>query len=332
MLGKFQGCLIGCAVGDAVGSPVEAQGAEVCQNYIDSNVRPQTLDFVRREQGRHEFGQYTDDTQLMRELAISLVEKESFDPAHFARRLAHLFRDTIVVGYGRATKQSVDRLLRGTPWTKSGSLPPSAGNGSAMRVAPIGLFYRNDFKALEEASHNQGIITHADPRCSAGSYAMALAVAFAATSQEPPTKWWGDLGILVGAVDQEFGRNILLLLRMLKDSDENALKEIQRLSSSTFMENDWKGISPYVVPSVLWSLYSFLKTPGDYWETICTAIWPGGDVDTTAAMAGAISGAYNGLEAIPKDVALMVNDYGSWGFQELCDLSAQLLEYSPQEK
>jgi ADP-ribosylglycohydrolase len=43
---------------------------------------------------------------------------------------------------------------------------------------------------------------------------------------------------------------------------------------------------------VLWSLYSFLRSPEDYWETVCTAIAVGGDVDTTAAMAGAVSGAY----------------------------------------
>jgi hypothetical protein len=52
----------------------------------------------------------------------------------------------------------------------------------------------------------------------------------------------------------------------------------------------WNGISPFVTSSVLWSLYSFLRSPDDYWEAICTAIAVGGDVDTTAAMTGAIAG------------------------------------------
>lgn len=82
----------------------------------------------------------------------------------------------------------------------------------------------------------------------------------------------------------------------------------------------WAGISPYVVPTVLWSLYSFRRTPDDYFETICTAIAVGGDVDTTAAIAGAISGAFVGLEGIPRQLALRVTDRGSWGFDELNEL------------
>jgi len=72
----------------------------------------------------------------------------------------------------------------------------------------------------------------------------------------------------------------------------------------------WDRISPYVLPSVLWSLYSFLRTPNDFWETICTAVCPGGDVDTTGAMAGAISGAYNGVGSIPEGVKDRLQDAG----------------------
>jgi len=81
-----------------------------------------------------------------------------------------------------------------------------------------------------------------------------------------------------------------------------------------------EGVPPLVTASVLWSLYSFLSSPEDYLETICTAIAVGGDVDTTAAMAGAISGAYLGLEAIPGDFAKHLTDKGTWGFEELVGL------------
>ncbi|HEV8573504.1 MAG TPA: ADP-ribosylglycohydrolase family protein, partial [Dehalococcoidia bacterium] len=79
------------------------------------------------------------------------------------------------------------------------------------------------------------------------------------------------------------------------------------------------GISPFVTGSVLWSLYAFLHTPTDFGETICTAIAVGGDVDTTAAMAGAISGAYLGLEQLPTDLAFSLSDQGTWGFTELVE-------------
>ena len=75
----------------------------------------------------------------------------------------------------------------------------------------------------------------------------------------------------------------------------------------------WQGISAFVTPSVLWSLYAFLRSPDDYWETICTAIGVGGDTDTMAAIAGAISGARVGPDALPAALLAHLNDRGSVG-------------------
>src|SRR5207302_4144497 len=65
---------------------------------------------------------------------------------------------------------------------------PAAGNGSAMRAAPIGLYFYDDPDQLVQAAHDQGRITHQDPRCSAGAVAIAGAVAVALESEtiEPP--------------------------------------------------------------------------------------------------------------------------------------------------
>jgi ADP-ribosylglycohydrolase len=87
-----------------------------------------------------------------------------------------------------------------------------------------------------------------------------------------------------------------------------------------------------VTGSVLWSLYSFLRTPGDYWGTICAAIAVGGDVDTTAAMAGAISGSYLGLEAIPLHLSQRLTDQGTWGFAELIELAHKCYELKMQQR
>jgi ADP-ribosylglycohydrolase len=52
-----------------------------------------------------------------------------------------------------------------------------------------------------------------------------------------------------------------------------------------------------------------------------TAIEVGGDVDSTAAMTGALSGARLGLAALPAWQARLVNDNGTWGHDELVELS-----------
>jgi hypothetical protein len=45
--------------------------------------------------------------------------------------------------------------------------------------------------------------------------------------------------------------------------------------------------------------------------------------NTTAAMAGAISGAHRGLAAIPRRLAGRVTDQGSWDFSDLTDLAGK---------
>ena len=51
--------------------------------------------------------------------------------------------------------------------------------------------------------------------------------------------------------------------------------------------------------SVPAALFSFLLHPGSFENAVIYAISLGGDTDTIGAMAGAISGAYLGVEAIP---------------------------------
>lgn len=115
-------------------------------------------------------------------------------------------------------------------------------------------------------------------------------------------------------------------LRRMEDCLEmpvmDAAREISKIGLPPGVEGQWRGgISAYVVGSVLWALYAFLRSPRDYLETIATAIAPGGDVATMAAMAGAISGAHLGLRAIPGELAKPLNDRGSWRYADLIALA-----------
>ncbi|WP_415752780.1 ADP-ribosylglycohydrolase family protein [Rubrobacter radiotolerans] len=66
-----------------------------------------------------------------------------------------------------------------------------------------------------------------------------------------------------------------------------------------------------------------MRTPDSFLQTVSTAIAVGGDVDTTAAMAGAISGARVGLAGLPEKLARRVNDNGSWHAEDLAQLARE---------
>lgn len=322
---RFTGSVVGQCLGDALGFVVEGYPPETCAEYVNTFLRSDRTGETGR--GRFAFGQYTDDSQLAREMLESFVECRRFDPASYARRVAAIFAENRIVGRGRATAAAAQRLAQGVPWQESGTPPPQAGNGSAMRAGPIGLFFFDDPERMVAAAHDQGRITHADPRSSAGAAAIAGAVALALQGRLKGTdavvaqlvEWSAPL-------DLSFAKELGRLPGWLDLVPEAAGPEIARAGLQPGFSDRWQGISPFVTSSVLWSLYSVLHSPDDYWETICTAIAVGGDVDTTAAMAGAISGAALGLRAIPHGLAVRLTDQETWGYNDLVGLAERCHE------
>lgn len=321
---QFSGCLVGQCLGDALGFVVEGFSPEACKRYVEDFLTTrQKIEFGRFP---FPFGQYSDDSQLARELMQSYVACKKFDPSNYADRIKLIFAEKRIVGFGYATKQAAKRLAQGTSWQESGTPSPSAGNGSAMRAAPIGLFFFNNPHELIQAAHDQGRITHSDPRCSAGAVAISGAVALVLQEKFIHLdSFISTLSDWVGTVEPGFASELAKLTHFITMSPSEAVTFISKagLDPDYIDEEGWKGISPFVVSSVLWSLYSFLKTPDDYLDTLCTAISVGGDVDTTAAMAGAISGAYLGISAIPSDLTNYLTDRGTWRYNELVELAHQ---------
>jgi ADP-ribosylglycohydrolase len=321
----FSGCLLGQCLGDAMGFPVEGTLPDACRLYVEKVLRglmdgkfgPEKMDI-----SPYTLGQYTDDSQLARELMISYATCGEFDPQDYARRICEIFAEHRVVGSGIATLQAALRLKSGIPWTESGEPAPSAGNGTAMRAAPVGLIFGDDPERMLKVAHDQGRLTHRDKRCSAGSAAIAGAVALASRAYPiDMDSFLTPLGEWVGVYHDDFALYIEELAIWTRLDPEAAVIPISKCGRSPDYVEDWKYISPFVIPSVLWSLYSFLRSPEDYWTTISTAISCGGDVDTTAAMAGAISGAYLGLEGLPEHLVGYVTDRGDWGYAELVRLA-----------
>jgi ADP-ribosylglycohydrolase len=313
------GSLLGQGLGDALGFVVEAQPPAVAAEYVTRFLLAGRAG--ERAHPEYPFGQYSDDTQLARELLRSVRTAGRWDLETFAGYLSDLFRHEGDVGAGPGTRAAARRLLTGTPWQESGTPPPYAGNGSAMRAGPLGLLFGAAEKMCQAASE-QSRITHGDPRCAAGSVVVAGAVFLAA--QPGPLNRAGfirQLAEWARCGDQSIANAVGDLESWSHLEPAGASRHLHQAGLDPDYAEAWKGISACVTPSVLWSLYSFLRSPDDYWDTICTAIAVGGDTDTMAAIAGAMSGARLGPSALPTHLLERLTDRGEWGAEPLAELA-----------
>ena len=317
---RLVGCLLGQALADALGFVVEAQPPDVAQRYVGDWLLAGRAG--ERGHPRFPFGQYSDDTQLARALLLSVRDAGGWSPPAFAGRVAELFRDGRDVGAGEGTRSAAFRLLAGVPWQESGTPAPYAGNGSAMRVAPLGVLLAHDTEALRVAAREQSRITHLDPRCAAGSVAVAGAVALSGVPGAlDPRAFLATLSGWVACEDASVAAAVASIPEWLDLPPEEAARRVHAAGLDPAHRDSWQGISAFVTPSVAWSLYAFLRTPDDYWSTVCTAIAAGGDTDTMAAIAGAIAGARLGAAALPGELLARLNDRGAWGAAELMALA-----------
>jgi len=315
-LDQLTGSVLGLAVGDALGAVVEAHPPADARRFVDTVLRLNAL--PGWGPGGFGFGQVTDDTQLTRELLLSIAEAGRFDPALFASRLLNFVASGRLVGGGPAANAAARQLALGTPWHEAGMPAPYAGNGAAMRAGPLGLLYGHDMRQLARIVCDQARVTHQDTRCSAGALAIAGATALAARRETiRPTEFLVELSRLVEPIDAAFATHIWDLTSWAHLPPDEAAGFLQEQGLEPESRTGWHGISSFVTSSVCWSLYAFLQSPDDYPEALCIAIGVGGDTDTLAAMTGSIVGGRLGRAALPQAWCARLTDAGTWGATDL---------------
>ena len=280
---RFIGSVLGVAIGDAMGMPFEGWSPDQIREHWKDKVFLSALPL--RGLGP---GQYTDDTHMTICHLKSLIDSGGLEPEDAARKFLEWFDSGDLRGIGAATALSMKRLKQGCPWQESGATGEyAAGNGGAMRIAPVGLFHYNDISALKESVRQAVVITHDNTEAVAGATAVAYIVARAAKGDFDLDTLITDTRGFIG--DSTVSENLARAEALLKDNatPEEALQVL--------------GTSGYVVETVASAVFCFLSSPRDFKSTVVDAVLGGLDTDTTAAVAGSMSGAFNGKNGIPRD-------------------------------
>ena len=276
---KFLGCLLGTAIGDALGARREGGGMCTGDDILSLADKLQQL-------------VYTDDTHMMIGIAESLVESRGFNGEHMAQTFVKNYEREPWRGYGPGPPLIFRRIKNGEEWYDAATkIYPggSFGNGSAMRVAPVGLLYSRDPERLREIAYLSSSITHSHELGKEGAALQACAVALAFNER------WHE-GIDRAAFVTGLGN--FVKARVYKEKLGQIGELLGEQDRTKIVRVLGNGIeAPRSVPT---AIYCFLKHSESFKGTVTYAVTLGGDTDTIAAMAGAISGAYLGIEAIPS--------------------------------
>jgi ADP-ribosylglycohydrolase len=277
---KAKGMIYGLAIGDALGYAVEF----ISLDQIKMQYGPSGISDLP------EPALFSDDSQMSIAIAEALVSAGQKD----IESIMSAVRSEFIQWYhspennrapGNTCLQGVANMERGMHWTESG-IKDSKGCGSAMRSAPIGFLYQNDPERLKQVASASGICTHGhktgDAACIGASYIIKLAL-----DGIPPTEMIPKLLEFTDGISEEFDEAILKVEQCIGWDDEGRALD--------FLGEGWVGEEALAL-----ALYCFMRYPDSYEKVIIRAANSNGDSDSIACIAGAISGAYLGVAAIPE--------------------------------
>lgn len=258
------GCLLGGALGDSIGAPFENMPPGE-RTIRTSSLTP------------------TDDTQLTLATCTSITKLGDIQPDHIAATFLHCYHTGRISGPGAATMQALRGLEAGGHWALVGRQgEQAAGNGAAMRVAPLAFILDPGTLSHRTLLRDITRITHRNDEAWVGALAILTAVRYAWTT--------GDVSLPA-------------VTALLPDSRvRDCLYHIETMQPDSSLADmlAYTGTSGFVAESVPAALcaarYALRAGLPHTWEQL---ISQGGDTDTICSMTGNIAGAALGDGHLP---------------------------------
>lgn len=269
----------GLALGDAFGETWFFKPAGYVQRAFEQRLTPAGPWF------------WTDDTAMALSLLWVLHRHGRVDQQALADRFASAHAADPHRNYGASMHDVLARVRAGERWPEvvAGQFDGlgSWGNGAAMRVAPLGVWFAEDLDAVARDAELSAQVTHAHPEAAVGAVAVAVAAALS-------SKGIAGSDLLEAVVERTWESEVRQGLR-------NAAKLGLRASphaAAAVLGSGQKISSMDTVPFALWCAARHLDNLA---EALWTAVTPGGDTDTVGAIVGGVVAAATGLDAVPQE-------------------------------
>ena len=258
--------LDGLSVGDSLGGYFFGASAGAARRIVD-RILPATPWY------------FSDDTNMALSIFAILKQYAVIDQDSLALSFAEHYDRAR--GYGPAMHRLLHQISTGVYWRDAAATlfsgQGSFGNGSAMRVAPLGAFFADDLALVVHHATLSAEVTHSHPEAIAGAIAIAVASAWAWRLRGSKPTRADFIDHILPSIPVSEVRSKCQLARDLASSDVSAAVGMLGNGSQISCQD--------TVPFTLWCAGEHLD---DYEKAIWLTVSGDGDVDTNCAIVGGI--------------------------------------------
>jgi len=258
---KAKAVFLGVALGDALGATTEFMTPREIQSQYKVHKKIRGGGWLGLKPGH-----VTDDTEMSLAIAHALVDAGGWDLKGIADNFLAWMRSK-PIDIGSTVRKGIRTYMR------QGTLEMprndwDAGNGAAMRMAPVALFTLGDDKLLRRYTLEQARLTHNHPLSDAAC-------------------------ITLGQMTQAaiLGADRFQLHAMARE----LIAEFPN-----FKFNNYKGHASGYIVETLQTVFHYFFATSSFEDCLIGVVNQGGDADTTGAIAGMLAGAFYGYESLPK--------------------------------
>ncbi len=309
---KVYGCMLGGAIGDALGGPVEHLSPEEIRKRYGGNL-DRYVAYDRAPAHHAHFaegdaiGNYTDDTRL-KHLHCEAIFRAGGKPRPgdlnmVLAKAYHHAPDSLHEGF-------IEEYYMKTIWREDKEIfGGEPTNGSLMANSPLGLITACRPDEAYQLGYELAYLTSGYARNSSAMFVAAIAEAMRPnatvegiidTTKEAHRRFsrrregdhWHN-------TEWRYDPNVTFLDKALEVAQHE--RDVFAIGEPLRDILEWGHLFSEAIHTLVVALAMFVTAEGDFKQAVMGAIMYGRDKDSYASVAGALAGALNGVDGIPKE-------------------------------